>query len=84
MINPHLFKPSYTSIKDIRTKRKVYAPAYSVHGRVFKSRTTRRRTATEALTYSTHLIARWIRLYDAAVAAVAPLPEFGRPSDVEL
>jgi hypothetical protein len=67
MINPHLLKPSYTRIIDIRTGRKVYAPAYSLHGRVFKSCTTRRKTATEAIAYSVRMIARWTRLSDAAI-----------------
>ena len=64
MINPRLFKPTYTSIKDIRTRRKEYAPSVVLHSRVFKAR-RRFKTASEALNHSVRLIERWISLYDS-------------------
>lgn len=71
MINTRMLKPSYSSIKDVRTKRKIYAPAVSIfHGGVLRSKRTRHKTATEALKYSVRLIARWTRLYDAAIEAM--------------
>ena len=70
MIDPHMLKPTYTSIKDVRTKRKEYAGSVVLHSRVFKSR-ARFKTASEALFHSVCLIERWIRLYDAAKAVPA-------------
>ena len=76
MINPRLATPSYTSIKDVRTHRKVYAPACSFRGYVFKTKVTRFKTASEALWYATRLHERWIRLYGAAIRQ----PMKGTPS----
>ena len=70
MINPHLVKPAYTSIKDLRTMRKEYAPSYSINGRTVKAMTTRFKTATRALEYADTFLRGWRERYDAQIAGM--------------
>ena len=76
LLNPHLIQPAYTSIKDLRTMRKTYAPSYSIGGRTVKAKQTRFRSATAALAYADAFLLRWRERYDkrvnAAVVEVRP------------
>jgi len=81
MLNPNLIKPTYASLKDIRTKRKVYAPAYQYHGRIFRAKQSRYKTATEALSHSQFFLQGWIMRYQLWVIfhAAAHSPEKVQP-----
>ena len=70
MLNPHRIKAAYTSIKDLRTMRKEYAPSYSINGRTVKAMTTRFKTATKALEYANTFLCGWRERYDAQIAGM--------------
>ena len=70
MLNPHLVKAAYTSIKDLRTMRKEYAPSYSINGRMVKAKTTRFKTATKALEYADTFLREWRDRYDTQIAGM--------------
>lgn len=63
MINPNLIKPTYASLKDVRTKRKVYAPAYHYRGYIFRAKLSHYKTATDALRHSKSFLLGWRERY---------------------
>ena len=69
-INPHLFKPAYKRWKNLRAAGgKMYIPILSGPA-TFRTRLVFKR-AGDAQAYASRLLARWIRLYNAAIVATA-------------
>lgn len=66
MINPHLLKPGYSKqISPIMIGGKFYRPRVELGQRAFHCKRIYKR-ASDAQSYAERLIARWMRLYDAA------------------
>lgn len=78
MVNPHLLEAKYKPWQAGRWERKKYLAILSGNG---YTRATRREfvRASDAEFYARRALARWVRLYDAAVVAM-PQPV---PSPVE-
>ncbi len=68
MIDPHRYEPGYTSLRPHPSvPRKVYRPSFrSARGTQYGRRVFKR--ANDALNCAQAIHARWLRLYDAAVA----------------
>lgn len=71
MLNPNQIKPTYASLKDVRTKRKTYAPAYQYRGYVFRAKTSRYKTATDALRHSQLFLQGWVLRYQSWIVKQA-------------
>ena len=76
LLNPNRFRPGYA--KDKAAGRKAYYPRLVYPNGNDIVRMRQFKTATDALDYFVRLIVRWIRLYNAALAAmVTSEPESG-------
>lgn len=65
MINPRILKPVVNKVKDPRFPGgKLYVPFLTRRTRTYFKR------RTDAETYMAKIVARWCRLYDAAITAM--------------
>jgi hypothetical protein len=74
MINPHIYKADYQYFK-LPYRPKEYYAVFVAHGRFLKAGHAKPfRTATLAKEHAFRLLARWCRLYDAAIVALTAEP----------